>query len=37
MKLFVWVIREILKMLNWYAVRSWRNAKPFSGNAEPQR
>ena len=52
MKLIVWMIREIFKMLNQYAVdnptlpvnqlfptscRSWRNAKPFSENAEPQQ
>ena len=52
MKLIVWMIREIFKMLNQYAVdnptfpvnqlfshlsRSWRNAKPVSGNFEPQQ
>ena len=52
MKSSAWMIREIFKMLNQYAVdnptlpidqclshpvRSWWNAKPSSGNAEPQQ
>ena len=47
MKSIVWMIQEILKMPNQYAVEStsvtstlswsWRNAKPFCGNAEPQQ